>query len=249
MWRNLVPSSPRLIQQGASLRSRAQFDCVTVRPRNIDGFDAAVRRAAAARRTRSSTTTTSRTTGGSGGQYCTTVSWHVMDKSSSVASVRTAAKGYFSCIEGTQQRRVTMPYNINGTRARGPIASYCRFLSSKDDEGNKENESNQEICISPNKNVTDPVFAEYLAGGQSNNSFPPGGTAGAGGVVSGPKRRKRKIVMIFEDEKELYKKIHRNQLLQKERSRQKTAASVYRALIGNVVICCGTFEYCLWRNK
>jgi hypothetical protein len=215
MWKTFVPSSPRLIQHGASLRSRTPFDCMPVKTR-MDGFDSALRR------------------GRCSMGYCATV-WREMGKSSVVGSIQAVYKPMLR-VEGTQHHFHNTSRARPFTKESLPSSrSYYRFLSSKNGEEGSKEESNEDISASPNQNTTDPVLAEYLAG----RSDSAGGAAGV--PVPAPRRRKRKIVMIFEDEKELYKKIHRNQLLQKERSRQKTAASVNRALIGNVVICCGTF--------
>lgn len=92
------------------------------------------------------------------------------------------------------------------------------------------------------KTITDPVFAEYLAG--QGDFLSPGGHKNT--ELPLKRRRRKKTVVVFEDEKELYRKIHRNQILQKEQSRQKTSANVHRALMGNVVICCGkqTDRFC-----
>lgn len=135
-----------------------------------------------------------------------------------------------------------------------------RFMSSSNTTGNDDKAENEgkQANTAIRKALTDPAFANYLTGKIPNKS-----TEEQKSLLGRRKATKRRTKVIFEDEKELLDKIQRNQLRQKEISRQKTAKNgrfchsvarkfsptlsgystsiVYRALMGNVVICGGTF--------
>lgn len=51
------------------------------------------------------------------------------------------------------------------------------------------------------------------------------------------RRRTIRRSFRFDNDKEMFREIHRLSLLNKEKSRQKTAHNVYRALLGNIIIC------------
>lgn len=131
-------------------------------------------------------------------------------------------------------------------RSLPPGLNYIRWFCSTTgglDEDGKKQKSQPASEMESEQMVTNPVFAEYLAGKGDFLS-----SSGKNNIAELPpkRRRRKKTIVVFEDEKELYRSIHRNQILQKEKSRKKTSANVYRALLGNVVICFG--ECTLWHR-
>ena len=121
-------------------------------------------------------------------------------------------------------KRKTVPFNTY----------FQRRLFSKvkdDDETNtgssaKERTQTQVTDLAREKlslsKPMDPDFQKYLTGEMS----PP--------VSERPRRRRHRLP---DPDKELFARIQKKQLLQKEESRLKTAQNVYRALLGNVIIC------------
>lgn len=102
------------------------------------------------------------------------------------------------------------------------------------------------LVSTPSIEGTDSAFASYLSGEAVPVSL--GNNLGldqlSPAAVLKQRRAlatKRSRTMALNIDKELYKQIIDNQATKKEESRRKTAANVYRALIGNVVICSGTF--------
>lgn len=93
---------------------------------------------------------------------------------------------------------------------------------------------------------TEPEFASYLSGEMKPPSLLDnfGMTKISANAILNQRRStaaKRSRTFALDNDKELYKQIINVQVMQKERSRLKTASNVYRALLGNVIICTGTF--------
>lgn len=98
----------------------------------------------------------------------------------------------------------------------------------------------------PVEGGTDPEFASYLSGEMRPSSpLDDFELAKRASIAVMNQRRstaaKRSRTFALDNNKELYREIVSNQMMQKEKSRLKTASNVYRALIGNVVICTGAF--------
>jgi hypothetical protein len=95
---------------------------------------------------------------------------------------------------------------------------------------------------------TDPAFASYLTGEMRPPSILDELTKLTASSVLNQRRtaaakRSRSFALDTNNDKEIYRQIINTQNLQKEKSHRKTAINVNRALIGNVIICSGTFLY------
>jgi hypothetical protein len=92
--------------------------------------------------------------------------------------------------------------------------------------------------------VTDPDFASYLIGGMKPTALlnDLGIEDASSGTLLKQRRssaKKRSRTLALDSDKDLYQQIIDTQLMKREESRLKTRSNVYRALIGNVVICSG----------
>lgn len=83
----------------------------------------------------------------------------------------------------------------------------------------------------------EPDFVSYLS---AEAKHPPEESKKSKGKSTKEQRQLRKIVLVDPD-KELYQQIRSMQVKQKEKVRRRTARNVYRALIGNVLICVAKF--------
>ena len=101
------------------------------------------------------------------------------------------------------------------------------FSTSKDDETKDESpaDKNKGLNRKAGEKLSlskplDPEFQRFLTGDSPQE----------------PRPRRRRY-RLPDPDKELFARIQKKQLMQKEASRHKTAQNVYRALIGNMVIC------------
>ena len=82
-------------------------------------------------------------------------------------------------------------------------------------------------------------FANYLSG---ETQLPPSLVVDKAATNAAMHKRRRQRSIASENDTKLYKQIVQMQNTEKEKSRRKTALNVYRALIGNVIICTGTWS-------
>jgi hypothetical protein len=128
-----------------------------------------------------------------------------------------------------------------------------RFLSAKsvDTSHNRivtSGESSSSINPSDVKPTgsrsTDPEFTSYLTGEMKPPSILDELTKLSSGAVISQRRssaaKRSRSFALDTNDKEVYRQIVDLQASQKEKSRQKTFVNVYRALMGNVIICTGT---------
>jgi hypothetical protein len=109
---------------------------------------------------------------------------------------------------------------------------------AEEDEQRKRASSQPPTAKPPNAPIAmEKDFAAFLKGGSSLHDDPFR-------LVVAERRDSRKIRMALDvdKEKEMFKQIRTAQINQKEQSRIKTAANVYRALVGNVIICVGGWK-------
>lgn len=138
-----------------------------------------------------------------------------------------AALPPFLSVAGVQGSRS----NARQITLSSPIRQFSNEGNNKDNNNNEKqtNKNNSDAVVpSPREKLSlskpmDRDFQRYLTGEMA----PP---------VS-PDRPRRRRHRLPDPDKELYARIQKKQLLQKEESRLKTAQNVYRALIGNVIIC------------
>lgn len=92
--------------------------------------------------------------------------------------------------------------------------------------------------------ATDPEFASYLTGEMKPPSILDELTKLSSGAVLNQRRssaaKRSRSFALDTNDKEVYRQIIDLQASRKEKSRQKTFVNVYRALMGNVIICTGT---------
>jgi hypothetical protein len=126
-----------------------------------------------------------------------------------------------------------------------------RFFSAKiSDTANTSRVNSGEMSSSSNPSVvkpdraTDPDFASYLTGEMKPPSILDELTKLSSGAVISQRRssaaKRSRSFALDTNDKEVYRQIIDLQASQREKSRQKTFINVYRALMGNVIICTGT---------
>jgi hypothetical protein len=125
-----------------------------------------------------------------------------------------------------------------------------RWIHSKGEKKESTPKKPTVASISPTaaddaSNVTDPDFASYLTGGMKPTAIlnDLGIEDLSSGALLKQRRssaKKRSRTLALDSDKDLYQQIIDTQIMKREESRLKTRSNVYRALIGNVVICSGT---------
>lgn len=138
--------------------------------------------------------------------------------------IRTATLASLSTMPFSQHQS-TPSYSRKEKETRTRFQCRQNFSS----EG-KPIESNEVIKESPRK-----VSAHYSSNDQEKSTQTVEQQPGT--PLSQAHLKRLQYVLAVDDDKGLYKRIRETQLLKLEQSRQKTAANVNRALMGNVVIC------------
>lgn len=101
--------------------------------------------------------------------------------------------------------------------------------------GDKTSEQNE----TPNESPRRKVSVRYSSIDPSNDA--DNTVERPGKPLSQANLNRIQYVLTVDDDKALYKQIRETQLIKLEQGRQKTAANVHRALMGNVIICLAKF--------
>lgn len=180
-----------------------------------------------------------------------------MENSTNFPSVCWLLENDYDVVESRKRINLVelVNHNMSLRRSNRFKQKQSRLFSSKSSE--VKNDLEKESAASSKKidsfatKPTDPVdgsdpdFASYL----SSETKPPShfdsydiSQMSTSSITS--QRRltaaKRSRTFALDNDKELYEQIISTQIMQKEQSRLKTASNVYRALIGNVIICTGS---------